>query len=431
MAHAVPLRVLGAGGAQDPVADRNDQTGLLGHREEVRRRDQAQLGMLPAQQRLGADDAAAGEVELGLIVEDEALLLEGRAQAVLDRHAPLDGRVHVVGEELESVAAAVLGVEQRGIRLLDELLGVPRIAGEGRDSDAAAQRRRLAAELDRLAERGQQLARHGRGVELVREVRQQNRELVAAQSCGSVRFAQAGVQAPRDAPKQPIADRTAERIVDRFEPVDVQGQDGVLVAPAASGRDRLAQAIQEERAVGEAGEWIVGGEVTGTFPRVAQLQDRSMALQGGGECGGEQAWSQLVPQQSAASAALECADREALVVGPAHHHDGDEGGAQVRLHQGGEIRALRRVEREEQHVGIPCLRPGQGLPDLRHVHDRELHGARAIQQLAHGPGLPAVAADQQYEDSRRGAGGFHGLVHCHSERPCARLPGSRRDGSHR
>jgi hypothetical protein len=387
--------------------------------------------MLPAQQRLRADDAAAGEIELGLVVEDQALLLEGRAQAILDRHALLDGRVHVVGKELESAAAAVLGVEQRGIRLLDEFLGIPRVAGEGRDPDAAAQRRRLAAKLDRLAERGQQLARHGRGIQLVREVRQQHRELVAAQSCGGVRFAQTGGQAPRNAPQQPITDGATERIVDRLEPVDVQGQDGVFVAPAASGRDRLAQAIQEERAVGETGEWIVGREVTGAFPRVAQLQDRAVALQGGRERRDEQAWRQLVPQQSAASAALECANRQALVVGPAHHHDGDQRCAQVRLHQRGEVGTLRRVEREEQHVGFPCLRPGQGLPDLRHVHDRELHGARAIQQLAQGPGLLAVAADQQYADPRRGTGGFRGLVHCHSEGPGARVPGSRRDGNHR
>src|SRR4029453_8220504 len=44
----VPLARLGAGGAQDPLADRNDQAGELRNRDELSRRYQAQLGVAPA-----------------------------------------------------------------------------------------------------------------------------------------------------------------------------------------------------------------------------------------------------------------------------------------------------------------------------------------------------------------------------------------------
>ena len=49
--------------AQDPAPDRDDQPGLLGDRDEVERRDQALLGVAPAQQRLDAGDGAVGEAD--------------------------------------------------------------------------------------------------------------------------------------------------------------------------------------------------------------------------------------------------------------------------------------------------------------------------------------------------------------------------------
>jgi hypothetical protein len=52
VARATPLRALRARGAQDPVADRQDQARLLRDLEEVGGREQTELGVLPAQQRL-------------------------------------------------------------------------------------------------------------------------------------------------------------------------------------------------------------------------------------------------------------------------------------------------------------------------------------------------------------------------------------------
>ena len=78
-----PLLGLAAGLQQHPFADRHDQAGFLGDGDELGRRDQAEFGMVPAQQRLeAADGAAAAEVDLRLVVQDELVALQRAAQGV-------------------------------------------------------------------------------------------------------------------------------------------------------------------------------------------------------------------------------------------------------------------------------------------------------------------------------------------------------------
>jgi len=55
---ALPFAHLACRRAQDPRADREDQTGEVGLREEALRKHEAELGVLPAQERLDADDLA-------------------------------------------------------------------------------------------------------------------------------------------------------------------------------------------------------------------------------------------------------------------------------------------------------------------------------------------------------------------------------------
>jgi hypothetical protein len=72
-----PAGGLGARQGQHPRAERDDQAGLLGHVDEGARCQQPADRMLPARQRLKADDAAAGAVDDGLV--------ERADQAVVDR----------------------------------------------------------------------------------------------------------------------------------------------------------------------------------------------------------------------------------------------------------------------------------------------------------------------------------------------------------
>ncbi|EEF23382.1 conserved hypothetical protein, partial [Ricinus communis] len=84
--------------------------------------------MLPAQQRLHADDAAAAQVDLGLVGERQFVACERAAQVVLQgarAHAPLCGLVRT----RESVALR-LGVAQRRLRVDEQRLGVESVGAE-------------------------------------------------------------------------------------------------------------------------------------------------------------------------------------------------------------------------------------------------------------------------------------------------------------
>ena len=73
-----PVGGLAAGLVEHPVADRDDQAGLLGDRDEARGADQAARRVLPAQQRLDADDAAVSRARPRLV---EQLAARRRASA--------------------------------------------------------------------------------------------------------------------------------------------------------------------------------------------------------------------------------------------------------------------------------------------------------------------------------------------------------------
>jgi hypothetical protein len=64
-----PFGRVGASPAQHEVAERRDETGLLGERNELGRRDVAARRVRPAQQRLEADDVVRFEVDERLVVD--------------------------------------------------------------------------------------------------------------------------------------------------------------------------------------------------------------------------------------------------------------------------------------------------------------------------------------------------------------------------
>ena len=72
-------------GAEHPAGERDDQAGLLGDRDELLGHEQAVARVVPAHERLDADDAAGHEVDLGLVVQRE--LARSRARGAARRRA--------------------------------------------------------------------------------------------------------------------------------------------------------------------------------------------------------------------------------------------------------------------------------------------------------------------------------------------------------
>src|SRR5579862_3312165 len=77
---ALHVAVVHAYAVQHPLADVEDEVGLLGERDELRRRDVAVPRKPPAQQRLGADDLAVAQIHFRLIADLELIALERAAQ---------------------------------------------------------------------------------------------------------------------------------------------------------------------------------------------------------------------------------------------------------------------------------------------------------------------------------------------------------------
>src|ERR1019366_3890789 len=135
--HRVPQRQLRDGPFNDPAADRADEPACLCDRDELERWNDATLGVVPPDQRLGSEWTSAGwfhgwlEVQLQLTVFDRLAKLE------FDRGASNGAAAQIVVEDGESITARFLGPVHRGISVSEDGCCVgPRC----RDDDADAPR---------------------------------------------------------------------------------------------------------------------------------------------------------------------------------------------------------------------------------------------------------------------------------------------------
>ena len=185
--------------------------------------------MVPARQRLDADDRMRRGVELRLVVGDEFVALQPRQDVVGDALGGDDLGLQRIVEELVAVAAAALGpverqvgVDQQPARIGD----LVEIAGDAdRDAEAAFVAligHRLVHLLDdAVGERGEQLA----PAQLVGALDlAEHHELVAADAGDEIARSQIGLQHARGMHQHGVAGGVAERVVDLLEAVEVEMQ---------------------------------------------------------------------------------------------------------------------------------------------------------------------------------------------------------------
>ena len=133
-------------------------------------------------------------------------------------------------------------------------------AGLGdRDAEAAADHEVLLLERDGALERvDDALGRVGRRLGIF-DVLEQDRELVTAEARRGVGGADRGRDPLRDLEQQLVAGRVAEAVVDSFEVVEVEEDDGEAELLAARAGHRVAYALVEQGAVGQVGDRVVEG----------------------------------------------------------------------------------------------------------------------------------------------------------------------------
>ncbi len=135
-AFGLHVAVVHADPVQHPLADVENEVGLLGERNELRGRYVAVAGKAPAQQGLRADDPAVAQIDFRLVADHQLVALERATQLALE-HQPLDGRgVHLRGIERESVSTVLLRVVHGRIRVADEVDDVFGVARAERDANA-------------------------------------------------------------------------------------------------------------------------------------------------------------------------------------------------------------------------------------------------------------------------------------------------------
>ena len=246
-----------ADGLQYPAADRDDQAGLLGDRDELVGRDHPALGVAPAQQRFQPDDTLVGEVDQWLVVQLELPTLDRVAQVRLDRH-PLNQVIAQRDvEDLEPPAALLFGEVHRGVGVAQQLLrGLAAVVAD-RDADGGGDEHLTAVELERLdhgvdealRDFGDRVVGAGAGGD--------DGELVPARARDEILLAYAAGEPCRDLEQQHVAGAVAKRVVDELEAVQVERQhaDAVLQPPGVA-QLGLKLAL-EQRAVRQPGKGIL------------------------------------------------------------------------------------------------------------------------------------------------------------------------------
>ena len=191
-------------------------------------------------------------MQLELVAPDRA------AQVGFERMARARLRLHLDVEQAAAIAPFRLGAVEREIGILQQLVRVVAVLRGERHADAGADGELVARKLVGLAHGGEQAIREGqRRFALVVAGALQDRELVAAEPRHQIGLARAADEPLRGLLQQCVADRMAERVVHRLELIEVEDEHVEPLAVPVQARERLLDRLEEQHAVGEAGQRVM------------------------------------------------------------------------------------------------------------------------------------------------------------------------------
>ena len=221
-----PLGELRAGGLEDPAAERHDQAGLLGDRDELRRLDEAAVAVGPARERLEAGDPAGRGLH-DRLVDD----LAARARSIAWRRS--------VSMSSRRITCSCMRASNTAWRPLPSALARYIATSASRSTvSGAASASASAMPIDASMNSSRSSISNG-----VRSVAW-TRSATTDASCTSVTSSSSTVNSspprratvspgpdrrlepPRDRDQQLVADLVAERVVDELEAVEVEEQHG-------------------------------------------------------------------------------------------------------------------------------------------------------------------------------------------------------------
>src|ERR1700704_2023163 len=119
-----PLCRVGAGFAQGPLAERNDQPAFLRQRYELVRGYEAALGMTPANQCFDAASVELARVDDRLVMQLEFVARDRPAHVVLELAALACRRLHGGLEQAVAVASERFGPIEGEVGILEQRIRI-------------------------------------------------------------------------------------------------------------------------------------------------------------------------------------------------------------------------------------------------------------------------------------------------------------------
>ena len=221
----LPGAHLTQGALDHEEGDRCDQSGVLGERDERVGVLDAACRVVPPDQRLDPQHFAARHVDLGLVDEEELVVLDRRPQVGEDRESLRGVRVLIfvgVGAEPRPLP---LGLVEGDVRATHQGVDVVTVVRGERDSQAGLYHEAYAANRERLAQHRQQVGGDVLGHRQVGDVGKEHRELVTAESGDSGSLGSRVLEPVRHLADQLVTDLMAEGVVDLLEVVEVDHHD--------------------------------------------------------------------------------------------------------------------------------------------------------------------------------------------------------------
>ncbi len=265
---------------EDVGADGHDEAVLLGERDEVERRHDAVVWAVPSHERLDTVDLARRKAHRRLVDDVELRPLHRAVQGARGREALHGPVAHGPVEQLEAVAAPVLGAVHRRVGVLDERLRRLRASSAEGDADAGGREQLALPERERLLEGRSHAVDDAQRVRLVLHLLAQHRELVAAEARDGVARTHSCPEPGPDGAQQGVAGAVAEAVVDDLEPVEVEEQHQRPPVTALGAAQRPREPVEERVPVGQVGERVVVGLVREP-PLHEHVVDRQPADPGG------------------------------------------------------------------------------------------------------------------------------------------------------
>ena len=217
--------------------------------------------MLPAHQRFYTHNAAGGEVNLGLVVQQKFTPLQGAAHGTLHVQAG-DGRgAHFWHKLAHAVAAMLFDAVHGDIGIAQQNLAMVAIAREDGDPNTGGHKHLAPHQLHRACQRRLDFFCHLRHVVWLGQIGEHNDKFITPQTCHGIGLTHTGGQPFGNLFEQSITHQMARSVVNQFEVVQVQQHHPHHQAVALGPGNGLLDAVIEQVAVGKPGQAVVVGLV--------------------------------------------------------------------------------------------------------------------------------------------------------------------------